>query len=303
MTKFMIPMLFLLFQQSRSLELFCKKYHSQEYGITCEFNEVNITVNDENAQIEIEERLSSPYRAVDAEYLLFTDSIIESIPRQLLAKFEKIKTLGFDNCVVDINDNKSFFKNIRPLKNLVILNSNILKVTKETFKYLTSIEELVLNYNRITKLTASSFENNKKLKKLHLSDNKINSIEPKLFEDLRLDFVDLRDNDCAGSFITNPNSNNNDLAKCFRKYESEMAEQPSTTSTTRIPRTTTSRQRSPPSTSTPPNQVDTCVCSDLESRIAFLEAKVSKLEASLGKTTPPRTTTVPNLSSLLIFRV
>lgn len=284
------------------MELFCKKYHSQEYGITCEINEVRITVNDENAQIELEERLSSPYRAVDAEYLLFTDSIIESIPRQLLAKFENIKTLGFDNCVVDINDNNSFFKNITPLKNLVILNSNIITVTKDTFKYLTNLEELVLNYNRITKLKASSFENNKKLKKLHLSDNKINSIEPKLFEDLRLDFVDLRDNDCAGSFITNPNSNSNDLTKCFQKYESEIAEQPSATSTTRSPRTTTTREKGPSRTTTLPNPVSTCSCADLESRIAFLEAKINKLEGSLGKT-PPRTTTVPNLSSLLIFRV
>lgn len=229
-----------MFGQSLSLKLECTYFNSRTRGLTCEVQEVKIKIENFSDTVNVNEKYLDPeyeeeekdFTVPDEErspeyvkYLLFTDSEIELLPKELFQVFTGVKALGFDNCIVNVVDNDDFFKTARNITELVITRANLFKITSETFKHLPNLEELLLNNNHISVLQKNFFDNNPKLKKLHLADNKIKSIDPYLFEKLKLEFIDLRSNDCARAYVKDPEifseKLSNELNRCFRNFADE----------------------------------------------------------------------------------
>lgn len=300
---FVFLLMVLIFKESKSIEISCQFFNSEEHGLTCEVNRVTININDENKSLEVKLRHDSSRRLEEVKYLLFTDSLLESLTTDIFVKFQNVDRLGFDNCVVDVNDNKEFFREARRLKFLLITNSNVLRLTTDTFKYLENLREVVLNDNKIVTVKASAFENNPKLKKIHLSDNKIDNVDPRIFDILRLDFIDLRDNECTRSFVNNPRSNTEKLTsqlfRCFRNYEYLAPEPviPRQTTTTRRPTIPPTRAKKSSRRSTTPKPYcedstyeSNCDCSNLKNEIKRLK---SLLQSQTSCNNNPYST-VPN---------
>lgn len=209
--------LFSLATFTKAITLRCNYYSSEEYGATCEVNQVKINNENVNERLTIE----NPQYLKQVQYLLFTDSLLEGLPTYLFMAFPQVSRLGFDNSVVDINDNNDFFKYAGNVKQLLITNSDVLRITPNTFKYLNDLEELVLNFNSISKLKSNVFVYNPKLRRIHMTDNKVDSIEETFFNNLRLEFIDLRDNECTRSFVTNPKRTSSPLYNCFSNFDDD----------------------------------------------------------------------------------
>lgn len=110
--------------------------------------------------------------------------------------------------------------NIKKLRKLSIIYSDIESIDKDYFKDMTNLEILDLSYNRIKTIHSDSFVNLPKLHTLKLDYNNITSIDPKIFEKMPIKNIYLQSNVCANGVAFNLSKSDveNYLTDCFLLY-------------------------------------------------------------------------------------
>ncbi|KAG5668986.1 hypothetical protein PVAND_016889 [Polypedilum vanderplanki] len=85
---------------------------------------------------------------------------------------------------------------------IMVKNSGLKAITKETFKNIPKLKWLSFHMNKLRKLEEGIFENNKELERITLGTNQIQYIHPDTFDHLKnLKFLGLKGNTCVNNYF------------------------------------------------------------------------------------------------------
>jgi Leucine-rich repeat (LRR) protein len=166
----------------------------------------------------------------DVNSVIFIESKLHEIPREIFTKFENLKELNVESTELE---ELNHLENCGSLETFRAGFNNIVKINDETFKDCKNLRTVDLQSNKIEKLGKTVFKHNEKLWQVNLSRNEINGIEPCGFlgNQPELQSVNFLGNQCVHHDIQIVNGNFTDLEKklipCYMAWYSEILATPS----------------------------------------------------------------------------
>lgn len=102
-----------------------------------------------------------------------------------------VVNLGF-NCLYSLPSNtlKGLFK----LEEIWLNGNEFRQLDRHIFSSLINLKKIYSNYNKITELDKYAFKNLVNLEEIHLKDNKIEKLDKNVFNLIKLDYIDIRNN-------------------------------------------------------------------------------------------------------------
>lgn len=112
---------------------------------------------------------------------------------EIFLKYKYIKSFTVSNYPLEIFE--TTFRNAFELEILILSRNNIRQLTDtKIFKNLKKIQKISVNFNQLVKIDSNFFQGAKNIESVSFSDNHLKSIEKGTFENISINYLDLRNN-------------------------------------------------------------------------------------------------------------